>query len=119
MVLPAPGVWMAGTQTGFHAARHASDPTRRPADQAVRLPGIPANEQRDEEVPEASTVNDAAVAAYRLSVQAGNPRSERAEVIPWATQVRAGADRAGDLQHSDAGVEYVVPGRGGPEAAAG
>ena len=57
--------------------RHASDPTRRPAGQAARLPAIPANEQRDDEVPEASTVNDAAVAAYRLSVQAGNPLSER------------------------------------------
>jgi hypothetical protein len=57
--------------------RHASDPTRRPRGQAARLPAIPTNEQRDDEVPEASTVNDAAVAAYRLSVQAGNPLSER------------------------------------------
>ena len=57
--------------------RHASDPTRRPAGQAARLPAVPANEQRDDEVPEASTVNDAAVAAYRLSVQAGNPLSKR------------------------------------------
>jgi phosphoribosylformylglycinamidine (FGAM) synthase-like enzyme len=38
---------------------------------------IPTNEQRDDGVPEASAVNDAAVAAYRLSVQAGNPLSER------------------------------------------
>jgi hypothetical protein len=57
--------------------RHASDPTRRPSGQAARLPGIPANEQRDDEVPETSAVNDAAVAAYGLSVQAGNPLSER------------------------------------------
>jgi len=57
--------------------RHASGPARRPAGQAARLPAIPASEQRDGEVPEASTVNDAAVAAYRLSVQAGNPLSER------------------------------------------
>jgi Protein of unknown function (DUF2637) len=57
--------------------RHASDPTRRPAGRTVRLPTIPASEQRDDEVPEASIVNDAAVAAYRLSVQAGNPLSER------------------------------------------
>jgi hypothetical protein len=57
--------------------RHASDPTRRSAGQAARLPAIPASEQRDGEVPEASIVNDAAVAAYRLSVQAGNPLSER------------------------------------------
>ncbi len=57
--------------------RHASDPTRRPAGQAAKLPTIPATEQRDDEVAEASTINDAAVAAYRLSVQAGNPLSER------------------------------------------
>src|SRR5271170_7726515 len=57
--------------------RHASEPTRRPAGQGARLPAIPACEQRDDEVPEASAVNDAAVAAYRLSVQAGNPLSER------------------------------------------
>src|SRR5271157_3801238 len=42
--------------------RRASDPTRRPAGQAAKLPTIPANEQRDDEVPEAGTVNDAAVA---------------------------------------------------------
>jgi hypothetical protein len=59
------------------SGRHASGPARRPAGQAARLPAIPANEQRDDEVPEASTVDDAAVAAYRLSVQAGNPLSER------------------------------------------
>ena len=57
--------------------RHASDPTRRPAGQAARLAAIPASEQRHDEVPEGGSVNDAAVAAYRLSVQAGNPLSER------------------------------------------
>ena len=57
--------------------RHGSGPARRPAGQAAGLPAVPANEQRDDEVPEASAVNDAAVAAYRLSVQAGNPLSER------------------------------------------
>jgi Protein of unknown function (DUF2637) len=57
--------------------RHASDPARRPAGPAAGLAAIPANEQRDDEVPEASAVNDAAVAAYRLSAQAGNPLSER------------------------------------------
>ena len=56
--------------------RHASGPTQRPAGKVARLPTIPTSEQRDDEVPEA-TVNDAAVAAYRLSVQAGNPLSER------------------------------------------
>jgi Protein of unknown function (DUF2637) len=57
--------------------RGVSGPTRRPAGQAARLPAVPANEQRGDEVPEASAVNDAAVAAYRLSVRAGNPLSER------------------------------------------
>jgi len=47
--------------------RHASGPTR-PAGQAARLPTIPANEQHDHGVPGASAVNDAAVAAYRLSL---------------------------------------------------
>jgi Protein of unknown function (DUF2637) len=57
--------------------RHGSGPAGRPAGQAARLPAVPASERRDGEVPEASAVNDAAVAAYRLSVQAGNPLSER------------------------------------------
>ena len=57
--------------------RPASDPARRPAGQAATLPAIAVGGQRDDERPDASTVNDAAVAAYRLSVQAGNPLSER------------------------------------------
>jgi hypothetical protein len=57
--------------------RHASDPARRPAGQAARLSALPASEQREDEVPEASAVNDAAAAPYRLSVLAGNPLSER------------------------------------------
>jgi hypothetical protein len=72
--LPVPAV--DGNRPGG-SERHASGPTPRPAGQAARLPAIPTNEQRDDGVPEASAVNDAAVAAYRLSVQAGNPLSER------------------------------------------
>jgi len=49
--------------------RDTSGPTWPPAGQAAG--------QRDEEVPEAGAVNAVAVAAYRLSVQAGNPLSER------------------------------------------
>ena len=56
---------------------HAPDATRRPAGHATRRPAIPSNEQAHDEVPQASAVNDAAVAAYTLSVQAGNPLSER------------------------------------------
>ena len=53
--------------------RGTSDPAWRPAGQSP----VPAGGQRDDEAPEASAVDDAAVAAYRLSVQAGNPLSER------------------------------------------
>ena len=52
------------------------DQERQPAAQAAG-PGISASGQRDQAVPEAGAVNDAAVAAYRLSAQAGNPLSER------------------------------------------
>ena len=54
---------------GEHPARSepgTSDPAWRPASQAAGQPPIPA-----------SAVNEAAVAAYRLSVQASNPLSER------------------------------------------
>jgi hypothetical protein len=50
---------------------------RQPTDRIAGLPAIPAGGQRDDVVAEADAVNDAAVAAYRLSVQAGNPLSER------------------------------------------
>jgi hypothetical protein len=54
-----------------------SDPSPRSAGQAAGQSAIPASGQRDDEVPKASAINDAAVAAYMLSVQAGNPLSER------------------------------------------
>ena len=57
--------------------RDTPDPAGRPAGQAARQSPIPASGQRDEEALAASAGNDAAVAAYRLSVQAGNPLSER------------------------------------------
>jgi hypothetical protein len=38
---------------------------------------VPASEQRDQAIPEGGAVDEAAVAAYRLSAQAGNPLSER------------------------------------------
>jgi Protein of unknown function (DUF2637) len=57
--------------------RHTSDLAWRPAGQAAGPSPGPASGQRDDEAREASTGNDAAVAAYRLSVQAGNPLSER------------------------------------------
>jgi hypothetical protein len=57
--------------------RGASGRAWRPAGQAAGHSPIPASGQRDDEAREASAGNDAAVAAYRLSVQAGNPLSER------------------------------------------
>jgi hypothetical protein len=64
----------AGGDRPAGSERGTADPAWRPAGRAV---GIPAGGQRDDETLEASAVNDAAVAAYRLSVQAGNPLSER------------------------------------------
>jgi hypothetical protein len=57
--------------------RDTSGPAWRPAGQAAGPSPVPAGGQRDDETREASAVKDAAVAAYRLSVQAGNPLSER------------------------------------------
>jgi hypothetical protein len=87
--------------------RDVSDPTRRPASQAARLPTIPTSGRRDDEVPGASAVDDAAVAAYRLSVQAGNPLSERRLAgmfgrtsRRWARARIADARRASAIQDS-------------------
>ena len=57
--------------------RGTSGPAWRPAGQGAGPSPAPADGQRDDEAREASAVNDTAVAAYRLSVQAGNPLSER------------------------------------------
>ena len=92
-----------GDRPGWNE-RHASDPTERPAGLAA---SYPTNEQRDDEVPEASTVNHAAVAAYRLSVQAGSPLSERrlAQMFGrtsrrWARARIADARQASSIQES-------------------
>jgi hypothetical protein len=45
--------------------------------QPAAHPTAAANAQDDDEVTDADAVNDQAVAAYRLSVQAGSPLSER------------------------------------------
>jgi hypothetical protein len=59
------------------SGRGMSDPAWRPAGQAAGQSPISADGRRDDEALDASAVNDVAVAAYRLSVQAGNPLSER------------------------------------------
>ena len=57
--------------------RDTPDPAGRPAGQAAGPSPVPASGQRDEQVLEASPADDAAVAAYRRSMQAGNPLPER------------------------------------------
>ena len=57
--------------------RDTPDQERQPAGSGRGGVGHPASGQRDEAVPEAGAVNDAAVIAYRRSAQAGNPLSER------------------------------------------
>ena len=105
-VRPLPASAVDGDRLGG-SERDTSDPARRPAGQAAGLSAIPASGQRDDEVPEASAVNDAAVAAYRLSVQAGNPLSERrlAQMFGrtsrrWARARIADARQASPLQDS-------------------
>jgi Protein of unknown function (DUF2637) len=102
--LPILAVDGDGRGRGEH---HAWDATRRPAGHAARLPAIPSNEQAHDEVPKASAVNDAAVAAYTLSVQAGNPLSERrlAQMFGrtsrrWARARIADARQASSIQKS-------------------
>ena len=75
-VRPVPASAVDGERPGG-SERDTSDPAWRPAGQAAEQSPIPASGQRDDEVLAASAVNDAAVAAYQLSVQAGNPLSER------------------------------------------
>jgi hypothetical protein len=57
--------------------REAPDQTRPQAPQPARQSAVPASSQRDDDAGEPSDMDDAAVAAYLLSVQAGNPLSER------------------------------------------
>ena len=67
----------AVTASASRSERGMPGQARQPAARVAGRPAIPASGQRDDAVPEAGAVNDAAVAAYRLSVQAGNPLSER------------------------------------------
>jgi hypothetical protein len=87
--------------------RDTSDPAWRPAGQAAGPSPGPAGGRRSGEALEASAVDDAAVAAYRLSVQAGNPLSERrlAQMFGrtsrrWARARIADARQASPLPHS-------------------
>jgi hypothetical protein len=64
----------AAAGAGFprQGERDTPDLARQPTAQAAGS-AIAASGQRDRMVPEAGAVNGAAVAAYRLSIQAGNP----------------------------------------------
>jgi hypothetical protein len=76
----APSARTAAVGTGFprRGERDAPDQARQPAAQVDRPPPTSAaSEHCDQAVPQADAVHDAAVAAYRLSIQAGNPLSER------------------------------------------
>jgi hypothetical protein len=57
--------------------RDPSAQSQWPEDQSGGQPVSPASARHDDGAPEAPVDNDAAVAAYRLSVKAGNPLSER------------------------------------------
>jgi hypothetical protein len=74
-VRPVPASAADGEHPGGYQ-RGTSGTTWRPAGQAGQSP-IPVGGQCNDEALEASVGNDAALAAYRLSVQAGNPLSER------------------------------------------
>ena len=65
-----------GAEFPRRGERDTPDQERQSAAQVTGPPAILASEQPDRAVPEAYVVNDAAVAAYRLSAQAGNPLSE-------------------------------------------
>jgi Protein of unknown function (DUF2637) len=69
----------AATGAGFpRRGEHGRpDRERQPAAQVAGASAIPASGRSDQAVPDAGTVNGAAVAAYRLSARAGNPLSER------------------------------------------
>jgi Protein of unknown function (DUF2637) len=66
-----------GAEFPRRGERDTPDQTREAAAQVPGPSAIPGSGQRDQAVPEPGAVNDAAVAAYRLSARAGNPLSER------------------------------------------
>ena len=76
-VARSPKTAATGAEFPHRGERDIPDHERQPAAQGAGPATIPASGQRDQAVPEADTINDAAVAAYRRSAQAGNPLSER------------------------------------------
>jgi hypothetical protein len=76
VVRAAPAAAAGGERSG-RIGHIASGQTREPEDRAGGQHASHAAGQRQDEGPDTGAVNDAAVAAYRLSVQAGNPLPER------------------------------------------
>ena len=76
VVRAAPAAAVDGERSG-RSGRIASGQMREVGGQVGGQQASHAGGQRQDGGPEAGAVNDAAVAAYRLSVQAGNPLSER------------------------------------------
>jgi Protein of unknown function (DUF2637) len=97
----------ADSEHSARSGRGVSAEVRWPVGQLAEERTIRADGQQDHAIAEASAVNDAAVAAYQLSVQAGNPLSERklAQMFGrtsrrWARARIADARQASPLQGS-------------------
>ncbi len=73
---PCQGAGCCGPAAAASSGQDSRNDRGLPA-QGQRPAGQPAGQPATDAVPEAGACNDAAVAAYRLSVQAGNPLSER------------------------------------------
>ena len=108
----------AGADVPRRSGCGTPDQERQPAAQAAGPPAIPASGQRDQAIPEAGAVNDAAVAAYRRSAQAGNPLSERklAQMFGrtsrrWARQNRRSPEGTVVRAHGGSGAHRRRSGR--------
>ena len=73
---PAP-VAVVDCEQQSRSDRNSSAKGRRSESQSARQSATVASAHHDHMIPECTADNDAAVAAYRLSVKAGNPLSER------------------------------------------
>jgi len=66
-----------GSEFPGRGGRNTPDQERQSAARVAGPPVISASGRHDQAIPDVGAVNHAAVAAYRLSAQAGNPLSER------------------------------------------
>ncbi len=100
----SPPAASTGGEPRSQREREAADQTHQPATQPTDL----TTAQRDDEAPEADTVNAEAVAAYRLSLQAGSPLSERrlAQMFGRTSRRWARARIAGDVMREEFERQY-------------